>query len=67
MIQQALLLLKLVVDLGIVHMMLVLQACRMQELWGHGAFTEISEESLRGQAICNRVKIPASSPQEGNV
>jgi hypothetical protein len=26
------------VNLGVIHMMLVLQECRVQELWGYGDF-----------------------------
>lgn len=36
----------LLADLGVVHMMLVLQAFRMQELWVVEASSEISKESL---------------------
>jgi hypothetical protein len=31
-------LLKLAADLGIIHVMLILQTCRMQELWYYGSF-----------------------------
>jgi hypothetical protein len=30
--------LELMADLGITHMTVVLKACRMQDLWGHGGF-----------------------------
>lgn len=44
------LLLLLLVDFGVVHVMLVLLACRMQEFWGQVVSTCISEEGLIGQA-----------------
>lgn len=38
--------------LGVIHMVLLLWACRIQELWGHQDSTQISKENLGGQAIC---------------
>jgi L-asparagine transporter-like permease len=37
-VQGTQLLLKLVVGLGVVHMIVGLQACKIQELWNHGGF-----------------------------
>jgi hypothetical protein len=44
MVQSAQIQLERATDLGTDHMMLVLQACIMQELWGHGSFHWISVE-----------------------
>lgn len=42
-------LLILVAGLDINHMRPVVQACRMQRLWGRGDFAEISKRSLSNQ------------------
>jgi hypothetical protein len=50
-------------DLGIVHMMLVLQTCRMQELLGHGGFYLDFKEKLRGQVMFSRLECLMASPE----
>jgi hypothetical protein len=47
-------------------MMLVLQACRMQEFRVMEASTKISKEDL-GQTMCGGIKIHAHCPREGKV
>jgi hypothetical protein len=42
-------------ELGVFHRMLVLQACRIQQLWVMEVSTQISEEGLRSQAMYSRV------------
>jgi hypothetical protein len=41
----------------VIHEMLVLQACRIQELWVTEVSIQISKEGLGGQAMLSRVKI----------
>jgi hypothetical protein len=49
-------------DLGAFHVMQVLN-----ESFGiMEASMETSKEGLRGKAMCNRIRTPASSPGEGN-
>lgn len=55
-IKAAYLMLKVAVDLGIVHMVLVTHECRKH--LGHWGFRQISKEGLVGQTTCSRVRIP---------
>jgi hypothetical protein len=56
------LLLKLAADFAVVHMtMLVLQACRIQQLQGHGGFHPDFKGQLGSHTMCGRVKIPTDS------
>jgi hypothetical protein len=55
------LLLELAVDFGIIHMMLALQACRIQELPGHVGFTQILKAGLAGQEKYGMVRVPLQS------
>jgi hypothetical protein len=55
--------LELAADTDVVHVILALQACRMQELWGHGNFHSDFKEGLTNQAMCDKVRIPTGSPE----
>jgi hypothetical protein len=59
------LLFKLAADLGVIHVMLVLQTYKIQELWCHGGFHTDFKGNPGGQPICNRVWIPAGHSREG--
>jgi hypothetical protein len=39
----------------------------MQKLQCPLASTYISKENLRGQEMCDKVRVPSDSPQEGDV
>jgi hypothetical protein len=57
-----------VADLDVLHeLVLVFQACRMQELQVMEASTQISKEMLGGQAMCSRVGIPVGNPEKSDV
>jgi hypothetical protein len=40
-------------DFGTIHMKLILQAYRMQELWNHGAFQDFKGKSERLGSTCS--------------
>jgi hypothetical protein len=54
---------RLAVDPDIIHVMLILQTCKMKEYRVIKASTQISKESLGGQIMCDRVRDPAGSPR----
>jgi hypothetical protein len=57
------LLLELVTDLSIIHVVLILRAYRIQELWGHGSFhPDFKERLVKPGNVCGQVSIPAGSP-----
>lgn len=59
-----LLMLKMVANLGLNHMVLVLQICRMLELGINDASTKILKEGLEGQTKCSRVQSHCGHPLE---
>jgi hypothetical protein len=67
MVQGVWLLLQLATDLAVVHMMLVLQVCRMQELQNYGSFYPDFKGRSGSQAMYDKVRVPASSPCEGDM
>jgi hypothetical protein len=56
-----------VTDLQVIHVMLVLQATEFKNCGVMEASTKISKESLRGQAMCGRVRIPEGGSSESDV
>jgi hypothetical protein len=65
--KRAWLLLQLAADLDVIHVMLVLQPCRMQELWGHGGFhPNIKGRSGRPGNVW-QIRISEGSSREGEV
>lgn len=57
-------LLLLVTDLDVIHVMLTLQASTRHV--GPQRHPNISKESLGGQSLCSKIRVPARSHQENN-